>query len=111
MLQNGIGDLAAGEHSSQFRSALLFTGQISDFRHRPAAALKFFHVKMMVRETGDLGKMGDAKHLGIAGKALQPLSNALGHASANAGIDFIKDKSPCPAFAGWRASRSALAMG
>ena len=50
----------------------------------------FGYPVMPVGEFGDLGQMGDAKHLVMPGKPRKLAADNLSNASADAGIDFIK---------------------
>ena len=46
---------------------------------------------MMVAEFCDLRQVGDTDHLMMLGKIGQFFANDLGHAAADAGIDFIEN--------------------
>ena len=103
VFQDGIGDPAARKHSRQFGGARLLTREILQLGQRSPFTFDLFNVEMVVGKAGNLGQVGNAKHLRGASELFQPLPNVFCHAAANTGIYLIENKGRCPAvcFRGW----------
>jgi len=91
VLQAGVGDGCAGEHSGHFVGA----GQVVE-QANPGfgAAVGFALVdeEMLVGEGGDLGQVGDAEDLLAAAEGFELLADGLRGASADADVDFVEDQ-------------------
>ena len=70
VFEDGVGDLAAGEHARQFFRAFLLSGQRFDGGNGAVGASGFFHVKMVVGEAGNLRQMGDTQYLPVTSQTL-----------------------------------------
>lgn len=92
--ERGIGDGGAAQHAREFLRAFGF-GKSSDCSARSELAgiflFGFFDPVMLVRKTGNLGKMGDAEHLLAGAERAQFFADSLSSASADTGINFVED--------------------
>ena len=91
MLEAGVGDLCAGEHSGDFASA---GGVVEEANLHPGAALGFVLLddEVLIGEGGDLGQMGDAQDLLAAAQGFELLADGLGGAASDADVDFVEDQ-------------------
>src|SRR6516225_701491 len=55
MLQDGVRDLAAGEHARQFLGAVVVVREVGDGGDCAPGALGFLHIEVVVPKTSDLG--------------------------------------------------------
>src|SRR5207248_8957088 len=63
---------------------------------RAAGRFSLFDYKVTVGKGGDLGQMGDTKHLIVFSKRLELFSYCFRHPPADSGIDLVEDQRTLP---------------
>lgn len=91
MADSRVGDFLAGQHA---RNLLFprFGIQGNDLGSSDSASAFLDHPEMVMSLAGDLRQVGDAKDLPVPGQSPEFESDPFGDATADSGIDFIKDQ-------------------
>jgi hypothetical protein len=85
-----LGDIDAAQHSCQLLNAFFLVENLNA-RSGCLAIGNLAYTKMLIGETGDLGKVGNAQDLPVGAQLAQAMADHFGNATAHAAIDFVED--------------------
>jgi hypothetical protein len=90
VLEAGVGDFCAGEHSGYLVGAGTVVEE-ADLHLGAAVGFALFNDEVLIGEGGNLGQVSYTQNLLASAEGFELLADGLGGAASDADVDFVKD--------------------